>query len=312
MSEFLKIHEVATTLNISTRSLRYWENAGLFTSVRDSSSGWRLYDEKALQSIRITEFLRRIDIPISDIKEILDTGTPEKTCQILQKQLNKLDSMKADLQIHKEIIAILIDTLRTMSPHDSIAANDLSALENTLLPASLKMPKSNTKKRKEGLPMKNSLVRSEVTIITLPPMRTAAYSCVGEEPEDDAYAPVMEWIKANNLQGTMHLFGFNTEPYPSPDNPAYGFGYCASIPEGIEISEPLYEWRLPGGIYAVISQYTGDPSHGWQKFPALFADPEWEWEPDHERPCLEAHISRGDCGGYYIPCMFPIKKRNNP
>lgn len=151
----------------------------------------------------------------------------------------------------------------------------------------------------------------EVQFLKMPPTRTAAYSCVGTEPEDEAYGVVRDWMNKNGLEGTMRIFGFNTEPWPSSDQPGYGFGYCATIPEGIEIPKPLYEMRLPGGIYAVIpaSAYKGDPSYGWKKVHDLLNDSQWEWEYDEDRkPGLEEHIDRAD-GGPYIPILFPVKKK---
>ena len=151
----------------------------------------------------------------------------------------------------------------------------------------------------------------EVKFINMAPARTVAYSVIDTEPEDKAIEPILKWIEENNLKGTMRLFGFNT--HEPAESPAYGFGYCATIPEGIEIPEPLYEKRLPGGIYAVISEYEGDPSYGWKKMGELLNDPDWEWTYDGERKpgCvgLEEHIERAG-GGYIIPVMLPVKKKN--
>lgn len=152
----------------------------------------------------------------------------------------------------------------------------------------------------------------EVQIIKMVPARAVAFSCVDTEPEDKAFFPVKDWIVANGLEGTMRMFGFNTEPYPTDDNPAYGFGFCATIPEGIDIPKPLYEMTLPGGLYAVISgsAYDGDPSHGWKKVRELCNDNEWEWKYDEARPGLEEHIDRADGkGAFIIPILFPVKKK---
>ena len=148
----------------------------------------------------------------------------------------------------------------------------------------------------------------EVKYVKMHPARAIAYSCIGVAPEDEAMGAVQKWVKENNLEGTMRLFGFNT--YAPAESPAYGFGYCATIPEGIEIPEPFYEKRLPGGIYAVISEYEGDPSFGWKKIGDLMNDKNWEWEYDGDRGCvgLEEHIWGID-GFSSILVMLPVKKK---
>jgi hypothetical protein len=124
---------------------------------------------------------------------------------------------------------------------------------------------------------------AKVEILKLYPMRTVAYHVVATSPEGKAMEPVLKWITENKLEGTMRLFGFNTDPYPSEENSAYGFGFCATIPEGIEIPSPLYEKRLPGGTYAVLFEYEGHPGFGWEEMGKSQNDPDWEWRYDDSR-----------------------------
>ncbi|MCL2245142.1 MAG: GyrI-like domain-containing protein [Treponema sp.] len=163
----------------------------------------------------------------------------------------------------------------------------------------------NTQEIKNGKENK----MDEVKIVSMFPARTVAYHIVDTEPEGKALEPILKWITENNLVGTMRLFGFNTEPYPSGSNSAYGFGFCATIPEGSEIPSPLYEKRLPGGIYAVLYEYEGHPGFGWEKMGNWQNDPNWEWMYDNSRPGLEEHIPIGDKDGYFIPILLPVKKK---
>lgn len=304
MDELIAINKVSLITGISSRTLRYWEAAGLFKSVRDAGSGWRMYDNDALQCIRITDLLRRLDFSVNDIREVMERKTVESLCKILQKQLNKLDKTRSDLETRREAIFELVAILKYES------SLNLSSLENILLPLALERKKHIISKLQGGFSMENVKGKyDEVKIIKMPPMRAAAFSCIGTEPEDEAYFAVKDWIVKNGLEGTMRIFGFNTEPYPTADNTAYGFGFCATVPEGIEIPEPLYEMKLPGGLYAIVSQYEGDPSYGWKKVQALCNDNEWEWKYDKDRnPGLEEHIDKAD-GGFVIPILFPVLKK---
>ena len=304
---FTTINKVSTNLGISSRTLRYWEAAGLFKSTRDVQSGWRMYDEQALQCIRVTDLLRRLDLPIRDIKEVLDSKTVDFLCHVLQKRRSKLEETRSDLDTLKNILSEIIDVLKA-EPQLT-----LPSLESILLPVALERKKHVVTKLQGGFSMENVKSKyDEVQIVKMAPARAAAFSYVDTEPEDKAYFPVKNWIVANGLEGTMRMFGFNTDPYPSDDSPAYGFGFCATIPKEIEIPEPLYEMNLPGGLYAVVSgsAYDGDPSHGWKKVHELCNDSEWEWEYDNSRQGLEEHIERADGKGpFIIPILFPVKKK---
>ncbi|MCL1820338.1 MAG: MerR family transcriptional regulator [Oscillospiraceae bacterium] len=306
MDGLIAITKVSSVIGVSSRTLRYWEASGLFKSVRDVQSGWRMYDEYALQCIRITELLRRLDFSVKDIKVVLERRTVDSLCDILKKQLSRLEKTHSDLETRKEAVAELISML------EAEQSMTLSSLENILLPVALERKKHVIQKLQGGFSMSGKNKYDEVQIIKMSPARAAAFSCVDTEPEDKAYSPVKDWITANGLDGTMRIFGFNTEPYPTDNNTAYGFGYCATVPEGIDIPKPLYEMKLPGGLYAVIpgNSYEGDPSHGWKKVHELCHDSEWEWEYDGERIALEEHIERADGKEpFIIPILFPVKKK---
>ena len=70
------INKVSADMGISSRTLRYWEAAGLFKSVRDPQSGWRTYDQYTLQCIRVTDLLRRLDISVNNIKKVTRVSHP--------------------------------------------------------------------------------------------------------------------------------------------------------------------------------------------------------------------------------------------
>ena len=309
MDELTAINKIVVNLGISSRTLRYWEQAGLFKSTRDPQSGWRLYDDYALQCIRVTNLLRRLDFSISEIKAVIEKRSLEALRQVLQKQISRLDQTNAELDARREVISGLLKMLETEP------AMDLSALENILLPVALERKKHVVSpslfQNQGGFQMeKMKSNQDSVQLIKMAPARAIAYSVVDTEPESKASEPVIQWIRDNKLAGTMRLFGFNTDPYPSGENSAYGFGYCATIPEGIEIPAPFYEMNLPGGVYAVVSDYEGDPSFGWRKVQALMQDSEWEWKYDDTRhPGLEEHIEQADGKGYLIPILVPVKRK---
>ena len=173
------INKVSVDMGISSRTLRYWETAGLFKSSRDAQSGWRVYDDAAMQRIRITELLRRLDLPVNDIKNVLDNKTISSLCQVLRKRLTALTDECSDLEILKTTINEIIEVI------EAEPVLTLPMLENISLPVVLTRKKHDIKKSQGGFSMENLKNKyAEVKIVKMAPARAVAFSYVGVEPED--------------------------------------------------------------------------------------------------------------------------------
>lgn len=311
MSGLISINILSAKINVSSRTLRHWEDMGLFKSTRDLQSGWRMYDEEAVNCIRITDLLRRLDLSIEDIKKILENKSVDELINALKKQLNKLEKMSDDLSKRRIAISEIIKIIQNTG--DAVSVEDIV---NLLIPVSVDRTKKqminnrNNRDNKEIVDMSifNLNYDYEYIIVALAPMRTAAVHHYGLEPEDPS--PTDTWIKENNLLGTARFFGFNTDPYPTEENPEFGYDFCVSIPENVDIPDYLYEKRLPGGIYAAFTNEDVGMGELWSKIHRGLANPEWEWEFDTTREPLEEHIGIGIEGSKLkITVLIPVKKR---
>lgn len=74
MSELTKIRDVSNQYQVSARTLRYYEDMGLLSSVRKSDVSYRLYDAEAIKRIEQILILRKLNISIKDIKRIFNTS----------------------------------------------------------------------------------------------------------------------------------------------------------------------------------------------------------------------------------------------
>ena len=59
----IKITDLSTQLGLSSRTLRYYEEVGLITSVRPQFEKYRYYDEQNVQRLRQSMVLRAMQIP---------------------------------------------------------------------------------------------------------------------------------------------------------------------------------------------------------------------------------------------------------
>lgn len=69
----MKINEAARLAGVSERTLRYYDRIGLLRPSAMTDSGYRLYDEDALQRLQQILFFRELGFPLAQIREIMDS-----------------------------------------------------------------------------------------------------------------------------------------------------------------------------------------------------------------------------------------------
>lgn len=301
MNKPIAIHKLSAQIGLTSRTLRHWESEGLFKSGRDMDSGWRVYDEDAVLKIRITALLRKIDIPINDIKPVVDERRYEKIYEAAAKRLSYLKTQNHENIINENRIKQFL-TLLQEQDNKTISEENLPVLSSYIELIML----YNQCSEKEKYDMSNLKTNEQLKFIVLPPMRTAGSKAVGVSPEDDAINPVVEWIDSAGLAGTARIFGGNMPPMPCGEGKPYGYGVCASIPEGVEIPKHLAEIRLAGGVYAMLES-TDDIPASWKKLMKLLSENE-KYTHDKSRQCLEEHI-KNDKGGYLINLLTLVNEK---
>lgn len=66
------VHELSSITGISVRALHYYDEIGLLKPTAYSGAGYRLYDDKALETLQQILFFREFDLPLKEIKRILE------------------------------------------------------------------------------------------------------------------------------------------------------------------------------------------------------------------------------------------------
>ncbi|MCI8483097.1 MAG: MerR family transcriptional regulator [Lachnospiraceae bacterium] len=83
------VKEISDLTGISVRTLHYYDEIDLLKPTEKSEAGYRLYDDKALETLQQILFFREFDIPLKEIKAIMEDPVLEKK-QILQMQRKML------------------------------------------------------------------------------------------------------------------------------------------------------------------------------------------------------------------------------
>jgi len=95
------IGELAELLEVSTKTLRHYERIGVLPASSRGKNGYRFYNEEAINQARTVVALRRLNLPIDTIKEILYTGPKETTRQRL---LGALDEKRQEIALEVTIL----------------------------------------------------------------------------------------------------------------------------------------------------------------------------------------------------------------
>ena len=102
------VKEISDLTGISVRTLHYYDEIGLLKPTEKSDAGYRLYDDKALETLQQILFFREFDISLREIKAVLDNPALERN-QILQVQRKMLVTKKERME---RLIASIDDILK--------------------------------------------------------------------------------------------------------------------------------------------------------------------------------------------------------
>lgn len=102
------VKEVSELTGISVRTLHYYDEIGLLRPTKTTEAGYRLYDDKALQRLQQILFFREFDMPLKDIRAIMENPELDRN-QILESQRKMLVLKKERLE---RIISSINDILK--------------------------------------------------------------------------------------------------------------------------------------------------------------------------------------------------------
>jgi len=97
----MTIGRAAETLGVPVSTLRYYEREGLVTPPERSSSGYRLYDQAAVERLAFIRSAQAVGFTLEDIRELLRLDE-DSSCKDVQRLLNhrlaEVESKLADLK----------------------------------------------------------------------------------------------------------------------------------------------------------------------------------------------------------------------
>lgn len=104
MKNFYKIHEIAELFHLHPDTLRYYEEKGIISPIRNSS-GYRLYSFQDICTLNVIQSLRDLDISLDEIRLYLQKRSTHETLLflqheewILQEKMKRLQKLKSEIE----------------------------------------------------------------------------------------------------------------------------------------------------------------------------------------------------------------------
>ena len=117
----MKINEVEAAVGVTKKNIRFYEEEGLITPGREPGNGYRSYSQADVERLRRIKLLRKLDVPLADIREMLEGR--KTLAEGMAQQLERLSTRRKDLN---EAIGFC-----EMLEKDTVSLNELD-VEQTL------------------------------------------------------------------------------------------------------------------------------------------------------------------------------------
>ena len=76
----MKINEVEALVGISKKNIRFYEEQGLLNPRRNAENGYRDYGEEELRRLEQIKLLRKLGVPIEEIRRVVSGGQTLEDC----------------------------------------------------------------------------------------------------------------------------------------------------------------------------------------------------------------------------------------
>jgi len=257
--ELQTINQVSKMYDISTRMLRYYEQAGLISSLRKEGYSYRVYDETAVRRLQQIIILRKLRIPMKQISIILDRPETAEAIEIFKQNIDELNEEVDALTTIRDVLVRFVENLQKMTNIrlELGAAFDSSILSIVSL---LTLSKNHVKEpiKMEDFQKADEKLRivtdNDVRIVYLPPATVASVRTFGEVPipEGKSHDIIEAFAKETDLfriYPSTRNYGFDNNDIVDRKE-IHGYEVWITIPDDFEVPATLVKKSFAGGLYA--------------------------------------------------------------
>lgn len=246
----IKITDLTAQLGLSSRTLRYYEQVGLITSVRPQFETYRYYDEAAVGRLRQIIVLRKMQIPIKDIVRIYEN---QEMSTIVDVFVKKIDEIDGEVTALSELKRIINTFLQKMIKNGVRKISALPLLYEEMERQFELMEEQHPVTYDELTDIQEWLTKPvEPTILSLPAMRVLS-SYRKDPPQQSDIAGFWRLAQSRNISqgapGLHEQFEFQTDS---------GEAVMLRIPDRYENDSEYRDFLFDGGLYASVNVYVDE------------------------------------------------------
>lgn len=125
----LTVGQLAKAMNVTVRTLQYYDKEGLLKPSELSEGGRRLYSKKDMVKLHQILSLKQLGFPLDEIKQkIFKLDTPQEVAMVLENQARSIEEQIKELQNILKQVNVLHDEVLLMNQVDFSKYADIVSL----------------------------------------------------------------------------------------------------------------------------------------------------------------------------------------
>ncbi|OWR31706.1 hypothetical protein CDO73_04275 [Saccharibacillus sp. O23] len=124
MRKYWKTGELSALTGLTLRTLRYYDQIGLFSPSARTGSGHRLYDTEDLSRLQRILLLKSIGLSLEEIRD-MQSGGNDEAARVLELQIGRL---RSELEARQRLLSELEEALRAARTRRKMNAQELTLL----------------------------------------------------------------------------------------------------------------------------------------------------------------------------------------
>lgn len=132
----MRIGELADQAAVSTKTIRYYESIGLIPEPERTASGYRDYDDEAVERLRFVRDAQATGLTLSEIQSVLELkdtgqGSCRHTQALIVDHLADLDAQIQRLESARHQLASLAERATALDPTTCTDPNRCQVIDAT-------------------------------------------------------------------------------------------------------------------------------------------------------------------------------------
>ncbi len=117
----MKIGELAAQVDVTPKTVRYYESIGVLPEPDRGPSGYRDYDDEAVERLRFVRDAQATGLTLAEISSVLElkdagSGSCQHTTELLKRHLSELDQQIERLQEARAELVRLSERAQGLDP----------------------------------------------------------------------------------------------------------------------------------------------------------------------------------------------------